>query len=155
MIHTGRFLLFSLMVSSLTFFSSCGGPAETGLSTEFRAAIDAFLEVDNAGKEPAQLATEVNGPVRIAEGDGLTIVASSPDGNTYVLRREETAEIDMLLPKTFEQATLIYADRSAIIIDHSGKYHYVLSLDGQPDLPKIPEAEYVVFSGNGLIRFGE
>lgn len=143
------------MVLSLTCFSSCGGKAEAGLPTEARAAVDAFLEVDNAGKELAQLATEISGPVRIAEGDGSTIVAYSPDGNTYVLRREETAEIDMLLPKTFERATLIYADRSAIIIDHSGKYHYVLSLDGQPDLPAIPEAEYIVFSGNGLIRFGE
>jgi len=149
-------LLFALLFVSLSFCacSSDGGEAATSLSAETRAAVDAFLEVDNAGKEPDQLATEISGQVRIAEGDGQTVVIHSPDGKSYVLRREETAEIDMLLPKIFEQATLIYADRSAIILNHSGKYHYVLSLDGQPDLPEIPEAEFIVFSGNGLIRFG-
>lgn len=148
--------LFTLLIVSLSLFtcSSDGGEATASLSAEARAAVDAFLETDNAGKEPDQLATEISGQVRIAEGDGQTVVIHSPDGKSYVLRREETAEIDMLLPKTFEQATLIYADRSAIIIDHRGKYHYVMSLDGQPDLPEIPEGEYVVFSGNGLIRFG-
>jgi len=155
MTDPGRFLLLSLLVVSLAFFSSCGTQAEIGLSAETRAALDAFLEEDNAGKEPGQLATEISGQVRIAEGEGNTIVIYSPDGKTYVLRRQETAEIDMLLPKIFEQATLIYADRSAIILNHDGKYHYVTSLDGQPDLPEIPEAEYIVFSGNGLIRFGE
>lgn len=150
-------LLFTLLIVSLSFVacSSNGGEATAALSTETRAAVDAFLEIDNAGKEPDQLATEISGQVLITEGDGLTVSISSPDGNTYVLRREEPAEIDMLLPKTFERATVIFADRSAIVLNHEGKYHYVLSLDQQPDLPNLPEAEYVVFSGNGLIRFGQ
>lgn len=146
-------ICFLLMICLL--FSGCnggeGGPMT--MPSAARTTLDVFLEIDNAGKEAENYATESTGQVRIEEGSDLSIVAYAPDGNSYLLRREDPAEIDMLLPKVFENATLVYADRSAIIINHEGKYHYVLSLDQEPALPGIPDAEFVVFSGSGLIRF--